>query len=278
MCGHHRTGPDGLVTKSDEELIWSGKISWKSIIVPLLAALVGTIFFSIIVAVESPVAGFFIFIIFTIGIVIAAVLHKIRSEYAVTTQRVYSRSGIISRKATDARFERITDVTLVQGVLGRLMKYGKIKFNTAGSAFHEVVMSGVNRPKDKLKIYRECIKLNDNKQRFRDMLKDLKYDYYTNQIDQDDFNNAKKEIQNEINSLDLNGIYGSAQYDTHRRYENQRYDYHTGNYDADVQKSPSNKNNRNNSYHQQSGQDNSLEQDKPHDKNMDSSQENESTG
>lgn len=96
MCGHHRTGPDGLVTKSDEELIWSGKISWKSIIVPLLAALVGTIFFSMIVAVESPVAGFFIFIIFTIGIVIAAVLHKIRSEYAVTTQRVYSRSGIIS--------------------------------------------------------------------------------------------------------------------------------------------------------------------------------------
>ncbi len=271
MCGHHRTGPDGLVTKSDEELIWSGKISWKSIIVPLLAALVGTIFFSIIVAVESPVAGFFIFIIFTIGIVIAAVLHKIRSEYAVTTQRVYSRSGIISRKATDARFERITDVTLVQGVLGRLMKYGKIKFNTAGSVFHEVVMSGVDRPKDKLKIYRECIKLNDDKQRFMDLLKELKYDYYTNQIDQDDFNNAKKEIQNEINSLDLNGIYGPAQYDSRRRY-----DQPTGNYGAGVQKPPSNKNDRVNYYHQQSAQDDSLEREKSHDdKNMDSSQEND---
>lgn len=255
MSDHIKGKPDGLVTKPDEEIVWFGTVSWRSIAVPLIAALIGTIFFSLMIGVGSPGAGAFFFIIFTVGIVIAAVIHKLRSEYALTSERVYSRSGIISRDATDARFERVTDVTLVQGLLGRALDYGKLKFNTAGSTFHEVVMSGIENPKDKLRVYRECIKFSDNKQKFRDMMKDLKYDYYTGQIDEETFEDAKKNIQNEIDSIDIKDVYGYTQFETQVRYDNAGYnDQNEGYYNPEFNEKPPN-DDQNGTYNEWAGQD-----------------------
>lgn len=63
-------------------------------------------------------------LVFILPSLVAKFLVVRNTEYAVTNRRIYSRRGIISRNTTDASLEKLTDVSVKQGVWGRLVGYG----------------------------------------------------------------------------------------------------------------------------------------------------------
>lgn len=56
------------------------------------------------------------------------------TEMAVTNKRVILKQGLIKRKTLELRFSKIEQVSVDQGIIGRLLGYGSIKIcGTGGS-------------------------------------------------------------------------------------------------------------------------------------------------
>jgi uncharacterized membrane protein YdbT with pleckstrin-like domain len=55
-------------------------------------------------------------------------------------------TGWLSRRRVETTFEKVTDVTTYQGLVARLLDYGNITINTAGSNVAPVVFLGVGDP------------------------------------------------------------------------------------------------------------------------------------
>lgn len=173
--------PTGLTLSSDEKVLWYDRRSWKSMI------------------------GLFILFgltvwIFGLGFIflIAAVMKRYGSEYALTNKRVYSRRGLISRHTGEAIFERITDTSLSQGVFGRLLNYGDVRTNTAGSYGYELVFRGVSDPKPlvgKIQNVRESSQMRIRKDERIERLRD---EYYLGRITQEQFEQTLTKIKQEL--------------------------------------------------------------------------------
>ncbi len=91
-----------------------------------------------------------------IGIVVAAVLlallwlvghiKRTATDYAVTTQRLYIRRGILSKRVQQTRIGRVQNVNTHQSLLERLLRVGTVDFDTAGTDDSEFRFAGISEP------------------------------------------------------------------------------------------------------------------------------------
>ena len=54
------------------------------------------------------------------------------TEIAVTNRRIIYKRGWLSRKTEEMNLRRMEEINLQQGILGRILGYGKIKINGTG--------------------------------------------------------------------------------------------------------------------------------------------------
>lgn len=117
-----------------------------SVVVLVLFALGGTG-----VALFSRQEAFFLPVLF--GVLAAFNALGIWVRYRFTRYHVGSRgvvvtSGWLTRRRVETTYQKVTDVTVYQGFLGRLFGFGNITINTAGSSSAPVVFAGVRAPDD----------------------------------------------------------------------------------------------------------------------------------
>jgi membrane protein YdbS with pleckstrin-like domain len=85
-------------------------------------------------------------------LLVAAVVHflvrRLRAsadEYVVTSRRVIRKYGLVAREVEQALIDRIQDITLRQGVAGRLLGYGTVILETA-SETGRIVFPEISHP------------------------------------------------------------------------------------------------------------------------------------
>jgi len=84
--------------------------------------------------------------------VLAAILflaRRIRAsadEFVVTNRRVMRKTGLVAREIEQVPVEKIQDVTIEQGVLGRLLGYGTVLVETASDRMGMVAFPDIARP------------------------------------------------------------------------------------------------------------------------------------
>lgn len=108
-----------LDTDPNEEIIWDSRMSWLGAIMDWKAFI-------------------------TLGL--WALVNRYGSRYTVTDQRVYTRYGIVSKDENIIRHEDVRDVSLQQGIVSRILRYGNIGLSTAGTAGTETVFQKVSNP------------------------------------------------------------------------------------------------------------------------------------
>ncbi|MGI9117390.1 MAG: PH domain-containing protein [Gaiellales bacterium] len=139
-----------------ENLIWQGRPTWKwSVSFMLKWGLVGLIPLVVGILtdriVDVPIAWFFAAtVIFIAGVVVLAWIRRLDSAYTVTSRRVIVRRGIANRNERSASIDRIQNVNTRQGFYGRILNFGDIEFDTAGSETgdSELALRGINDPHD----------------------------------------------------------------------------------------------------------------------------------
>ena len=137
-----------------ETLIWEGRPTWKwSISFLLKWSLVGVLplIAGVLLnrVVEVPVSWFFaVSLIFVAVVVVLAWIKRLDSHYMVTNRRVVVRRGITNRNERSASIERIQNVNTKQGLYGRVLNFGDIEFDTAGSDISDsdLALRGISDP------------------------------------------------------------------------------------------------------------------------------------
>jgi uncharacterized membrane protein YdbT with pleckstrin-like domain len=103
----------------DEKVIATTKIHWMDLVV-------GIIFFWLLLI---PL--------------LSALSRSLSTELAVTTSRVIGKTGLIRRHAIDSMLDKVSNVRIDQGLLGRIFNYGSVEITTAGDS---VMFSGIAKP------------------------------------------------------------------------------------------------------------------------------------
>ncbi len=137
-----------------EQLVWQGRPTWKwSVswmlkwgVVGLLPLVVGIL---LNLVTELPLVWFVAAtVIFIAVVVVLAWVKRLDSEYTVTNRRVVVRRGIANRNERSASIDRIQNVNTRQGLYGRILNFGDIEFDTAGSDLgdSDLALRGINDP------------------------------------------------------------------------------------------------------------------------------------
>jgi uncharacterized membrane protein YdbT with pleckstrin-like domain len=125
-----------------ESVIWNGRPSWRSnfgwyatwIGASLLPAVLAG---AIKKSGRDPIGGYGKWLVVTflliLLVIVVDVLRRNSTRYAVTTQRIQIRKGILSRKERSTHLDRVQNVNTSQSLVERMLKVGSVDFDTAGS-------------------------------------------------------------------------------------------------------------------------------------------------
>lgn len=144
----HAPLPDYV--RPGEELVWRGKPT-LSLLVSQGLGLLGTFFVLSIFMLGAAASGrgeflAFLPVVLLFLLVLILVLQSIRlrrTEFVVTRQSIYTRTGIIGQTVIQTTYDKITDISLKQDVLGRILGFSSLNVNTAGSNTAPVRMDGL---------------------------------------------------------------------------------------------------------------------------------------
>lgn len=117
-----------LTLDDDEELLWSSR-PHRSSLVP--AFVVGV-----------PLS----FVLIGIPILLSAYLTYQNTNYVVTNQGLYKKTGILSRDVQKIGFEKVQNISYSQSAIGSYFGYGNVDVSTAGSGGVEMRFRAVPDP------------------------------------------------------------------------------------------------------------------------------------
>lgn len=133
MSSAHGLDPeslDWLTLDEDETIVWSAKPHESS----LIPALIVGIPLSILIVGLFIIAGTY--------------LHRENTQYVVTTDAVYRKSGILSRDVQRIDFEKVQNTSYSQGFFGAKFGYGTVDISTAGGSGVEMQFQSVPEPRE----------------------------------------------------------------------------------------------------------------------------------
>ncbi len=104
----------------------------------------------------NPVIRFGILGIFVVGLFLFAhmMIIKATTEIAVTNERIVYKKGLIVRRVGEIGIDRIEGVSLLQGVLGRILGYGRLYVR--GMGVGEVFLPTIESPVEFRKAIQEA--------------------------------------------------------------------------------------------------------------------------
>ena len=71
---------------------------------------------------------------------------KISNEYIFTNQRIIVKRGWIGTKTISIHYNRITDVSITQSLIDRLLGIGALAISTAGQEGYHIILSHIAKP------------------------------------------------------------------------------------------------------------------------------------
>jgi uncharacterized membrane protein YdbT with pleckstrin-like domain len=137
-----------------EEVIYEGHPSWRGIlsfyakglglalVAGMVAALASLIFDDGVKAGWIVAAALGVLIV----VVLVGLVKRMATTYTVTSQRLRIREGILSKRTKETRLHRVQNVNTHQTVIDRLLRVGKVDFDTAGTDDYEFAFTGISDP------------------------------------------------------------------------------------------------------------------------------------
>lgn len=144
-------GAPGWVTLSDgESVVWRGHPSLHLLTGTILTVAVlvaGGSFGAVVLPPPLNLGGVALVGVALLWLVAAVVAHR-STEYVITSGEVYKKTGLLSRSVTTLRLDRVQNTSFSQSLLQRLLSYGDVRVDTAGSDSTELVLKGVDDPQE----------------------------------------------------------------------------------------------------------------------------------
>ena len=130
-----------------EEIVFEGHPSWRGVLsfyvkgLGIALAIGAILFFAI-----STGAGIGAFAAVMALVILAGLIKRMATRYAITTERLNIRKGILSKHVQQTNIDRVQNVNTTQTLLDRLLRVGSVDFDTAGTDDSDFTFRGVSNP------------------------------------------------------------------------------------------------------------------------------------
>lgn len=131
---------DWLTLDQDEEIIWSGKPHESSLVPALIIGL--------------PLA----LVLVGLFLIAGAYFHRENTQYVVTTDGLYKKTGILSRDVQRIDFGKVQNTSYSQGFFGSRFGYGNVDISTAGGSGVEMQFQSVPEPREVQELINKRVK------------------------------------------------------------------------------------------------------------------------
>ncbi|WP_049980175.1 PH domain-containing protein [Halolamina rubra] len=131
---------DWLTLDADEEIVWSGNPHESSLIPALVVG----------VPLSLLLVGLFI--------IAGAYLQRENTQYVVTTDGLYKKTGVLSRDVQRIDFGKVQNTSYSQGFFGSQFGYGNVDVSTAGGSGVELQFRSVPDPREVQELINKRVK------------------------------------------------------------------------------------------------------------------------
>lgn len=138
---------DWVSLDPEEEILWDGEPRIQSIIPAL------------VVGIPLSVVGIGLLII------VGAYLHIKNTDFVVTNQGLYKKTGVLSRNVQKIGFDKVQNISFSQSALGNYFGYGDVEVSTAGGSGVEMRFKSIENPKKVQELINKQIKQDEGKSR-----------------------------------------------------------------------------------------------------------------
>lgn len=142
-----------LELHAGEQVIFEGHPSWRGTLSfyakGLLLAVAGGAVAALVTVIGSDFSLTWVIVVVVVLfalVILAGFLFRFSTRYAITSQRLTIRRGILSRHMQETRVERVQNVNTNQSLLDRVLRVGAVDFDTAGSDDSDFTFRGVANP------------------------------------------------------------------------------------------------------------------------------------
>jgi uncharacterized membrane protein YdbT with pleckstrin-like domain len=137
----------GMDLHPGEQVVFEGHPSWRALLSFYIG---GVVVAAVIGVVAGLIGGWFLGVV--VGavllalMVVAGLVKRMSTTYLVSTQRLYIRRGILSKREQQTRIDRVQNVNTEQSLRDRMLRVGTVDFDTAGSDDSEFRFVGIADP------------------------------------------------------------------------------------------------------------------------------------
>ncbi len=144
--------PDWVTLTDSEEIVWAGQPSLYPIASALLTGAlvaVGGFVLYVLLPADLPFR-WATYLLVPVGLLLmaAAYVRHRSTQYVVTTSEVYRKTGLLSRNVTTLRLDRIQNTSFSQSLVERVLSYGDVHIDTAGTGGTEITFESVANPQE----------------------------------------------------------------------------------------------------------------------------------
>jgi uncharacterized membrane protein YdbT with pleckstrin-like domain len=130
-----------------EEIVFDGHPSWRGVLSFYLKGLGIAIVLGLIVVLAASVAvGVLAFLVIMAIVVAIGFFVRMATSYVITTERLHIRRGILSKHVQQTSIDRVQNVNTNQSLFDRILRVGKVDFDTAGTDDSDFTFHGVAAP------------------------------------------------------------------------------------------------------------------------------------
>ena len=130
-----------------EELVFEGHPSWRALLSFYVPAVLAPIVVGVVVALAvSVVIGVLAAVVLLALVLLYGFVKRMATVYMVSSQRLYIRQGILSKRVQQTRIDRVQNVNTAQTLLQRILRVGTVDFDTAGTDDGDFRFVGISSP------------------------------------------------------------------------------------------------------------------------------------
>ncbi len=130
-----------------ETIVFEGHPSWRALLSFYIGGIVGALVIAFIVSLIGSVAlAIPVGAVLIAAVILFGLIKRTATDYMVSTQRLYIRRGILSKRVQQTRIDRVQNVNTDQSFRERVLRVGTVDFDTAGTDDSEFRFVGIDNP------------------------------------------------------------------------------------------------------------------------------------
>jgi uncharacterized membrane protein YdbT with pleckstrin-like domain len=132
-----------------EQVVFEGHPSWRALLSFYIGGIVGAAVIGVVIAlITSTVVGVVVGVVLIGVVLVVGLFRRMTTTYMVSTQRLYIRRGLLSKRVQQTRIDRVQNVNTDQRLRDRILRVGTVDFDTAGTDDSDFTFVGIANPGD----------------------------------------------------------------------------------------------------------------------------------